>query len=88
MIQYALGKKNSSDAALARLIEIAVGDWAYGIASVYAFRAESDRAFAWLERAYELKDVDLGGVKGDPILQNIQHDPRYSAFLRKMNLPE
>jgi len=26
-------------------------------------------------------------MKGDPLLKNIEHDPRYAAFLKKMHLP-
>ena len=25
--------------------------------------------------------------KGDPLLRNIEHDPRYTAFLKKIQLP-
>jgi hypothetical protein len=27
-------------------------------------------------------------IKGDPFFKNLDGDPRYKAFLRKMNLPE
>jgi len=55
---------------------------------VYAFRRENDRALEWLNRAYEARDEDLYFIKGDPLLKNLEGDPRYKAFLRKMNLPE
>jgi serine/threonine-protein kinase len=55
---------------------------------VYAFRGEKDRAFEWLDRAFDLRDEDLYVIKGDPLLKNLEGDPRYKAFLRKMNLPE
>jgi serine/threonine-protein kinase len=55
---------------------------------VYAFRGEKERAFEWLERAYEARDEDLFFIKGDPLLKNLEGDPRFKAFLRKMNLPE
>jgi hypothetical protein len=42
----------------------------------------------WLERAYSAKDEDLYLIKGDPLTRNLERDPRYKAFLRKMNLPE
>jgi hypothetical protein len=44
----------------------------------------------WLERAYTQKSTDIVGVGivGQPLLKNIADDPRYKAFLRKMNLPE
>jgi hypothetical protein len=47
-----------------------------------------DKAFEWLEKAFEEKDPELSYVLyGNPFLKNIEKDPRYAAFLRKMNLP-
>ena len=54
----------------------------------YAYRADHDQAIQWLDRAYRQKDGDLVEIVGEPLLRNIADDPRYKAFLRKMNLPE
>jgi hypothetical protein len=32
-------------------------------------------------------DIFLWVIQGDPLLSNVDGDPRYKAFLRKMNLP-
>ena len=58
------------------------------IAAVYAYRGESDEAFKWLDRAYEQKDSLLYGLKYRPEFDGLHDDPRYKAFLKKMNLPE
>ena len=42
----------------------------------------------WLEKAYEVKDGDLYFINHEPLLKNLEGDPRYKTFLRKMNLPE
>jgi adenylate cyclase len=85
---YALGRKSDSDAALSRLIkEHADGD-AYGIAEVYAYRGQSDEAMHWLERAYAQKDPNLCYLKPELPKKTLAADPRFKAFLRKMNLPE
>jgi hypothetical protein len=55
---------------------------------VHAYRAEPDVAFAWLDRAYRQKDATLYAIKSDPPFKNLEPDPRYKAFLRKMGLPE
>ena len=47
-----------------------------------------DEAFKWLDKAYAQKDIFLWQIKGDPLLKKLEGDPRYKAFLRKMNLPE
>jgi TolB-like protein/Tfp pilus assembly protein PilF len=85
---HALGRKAESDAALKEFIAAAGREWPSEVARVYAFRGELDRALEWLEQAYRRKDVDLFFLKGDPLLKNLDGDPRYKAFLRKMNLPE
>jgi tetratricopeptide (TPR) repeat protein len=84
---HALGKKKEADAALGELLERDKENFAYQIAQVYAFRGETDKAFAWLERAYAQRDVGLTEMKGDPLLKNLEADPRYTAFLKKMRLP-
>jgi TolB-like protein/DNA-binding winged helix-turn-helix (wHTH) protein/Tfp pilus assembly protein PilF len=84
---HALGRKKESEAALADLIAKRHADAAYQIAEVYAYRGEADRALEWLERAYSQRDGGLPRLKIDPLLKNIEHDPRYAAFLKKMRLP-
>jgi TolB-like protein/tetratricopeptide (TPR) repeat protein len=88
MVHFAAGRKSESDAALAEAIRHNGTSWPSEIARVYAFRGEKDRAFEWLDRAFALRDEDLYVIKGDPLLKNIEGDPRYVAFLKKMNLPE
>jgi len=57
------------------------------IAAVYAFRNQPDKAFEWLDRAYAQHDLNLTWTKADPLLKNLHNDPRYAAFLKKLNLP-
>ena len=83
---HAAGKKKEADAALADYIKEFQNDAAYQIAEIYAFRGETDKAFEWLERAFMQRDGGLAQIKGDPLLRNIEKDPRYRAFLQKMKL--
>jgi TolB-like protein len=88
MAYFALGRKADSDAALAQLLKTYSDHHRLGIAEVYAFRGESEEAFKWLDRAYAQKDFVLYRIKGEPLLENLADDPRYKAFLKKMNLLE
>jgi TolB-like protein/DNA-binding winged helix-turn-helix (wHTH) protein/Tfp pilus assembly protein PilF len=83
----AMGKKPEADAALSQLIASYQVQAAYQIAEVYAFRGEVDQAFQWLELARAHRDAGLPAIKGDPLLRNLYHDPRFAQFLRSMNLP-
>jgi TolB-like protein/DNA-binding winged helix-turn-helix (wHTH) protein/Flp pilus assembly protein TadD len=85
---FRLGRKADSDAALAQYIKGYADYSPSGVATVYAFRGESDEAFKWLDRAYAQRDTLLSGIKYRTEFDKLHDDPRYKAFLKKMNLPE
>jgi adenylate cyclase len=87
IFHFARGAKADSDAALGQMLK----DHAnrpFEMAGVYAFRGQLDEAFKWLDLAYAQKDPYLYSIKGEPTMKNLEEDPRYKAFLKKMNLPE
>jgi TolB-like protein/DNA-binding winged helix-turn-helix (wHTH) protein/cytochrome c-type biogenesis protein CcmH/NrfG len=84
----ALGRKVEADSALAELEKMAATAEPAALARIYALRSESDPAFHWLDRAYDMHDSVLSDIKTDPDFNNLKSDPRYAAFLRKMKLPE
>ncbi len=87
MAYYATGRMKEADNALAKCIQEYQTVVAYQIAEIYAFRGDGDAAMEWLNRAYTLRDGGLTIMKGDPLLKKIEKDPRFVAFLQKMNLP-
>jgi TolB-like protein len=87
MAYFALGRKVDSDAALAQSLKRKF-IFSTGVAAVYASRGESDEAFKWLNRAYAEKDPLLYAIKYRTEYDKLHDDPRYKAFLKKMNLPE
>jgi TolB-like protein len=84
----ALGWHAESDAALRELEASQLLGRDMRIAEIYAVRGDLTEAMEWLEKAYDAKDASLYYVKGHPPFRNLLGDPRYKAFLRKMNLPE
>ena len=87
LILDALGRKAEADTALARA-EAEYGDrQAYRVALIYAGRHDLDRAFQWLDRSDRQHDDTPVFMRHDPLLKNLQGDPRFAAFLRKMNVP-
>ncbi|HTG14006.1 MAG TPA: protein kinase [Blastocatellia bacterium] len=84
---HALGREKESDAALQELITKHQTIAAFQIAEVYAFRDQSDKAFEWLDRAYAQRDGGVSLTSVEPLLKNLHGDPRYTAFLKKLNLP-
>jgi hypothetical protein len=84
MAYHALGRKADSDAALAALIAKYEKDAPYNIASVYAFRSETDKAFAWLDKAVAYQDPGLSEIVTENLFDKIHSDPRWLPFLRKL----
>ncbi len=59
------------------------------LAAAYAGAGQTDKAFGWLEKAYEAREgEDLTLLKYAPGYTNLRSDPRFSALLRKMGLPQ
>ncbi|MGO9717435.1 MAG: TIR domain-containing protein [Steroidobacteraceae bacterium] len=87
MAEHTLGDAKASQAALDALIASSAESDAYQIAEVYAWRGEKDLAFEWLERAYRQQDGGLTEIKIDPYFASLHSDPRYAAFLKKLNFP-
>jgi hypothetical protein len=83
-----LGRRVEADHELAMAEETFAGEKSSWIGMVYAARNDADRAFTWFDRAFGQHDDGLLWVKGDPLLVQVTHDPRYKALLSKMNLPE
>ena len=87
MAQYDLGHAVESQQALDKLIAKFAQRAAYPIAQVYAWRGEREKAFEWLDRAYAQRDRYMNRLKFDPLLAKLRDDPRYTAMLKRMNLP-
>ncbi len=88
MAEHSLGHAEESQQALDDLIAKHALDGAYQVAEALAWRGEKDRAFEWLERAYQQRDGGLSEVKVDLLLGRLHDDSRFKKLLKKMNLPE
>ena len=88
LAEHDLGKLKEAQQRLDELVVKDADGAAFQIAEVYAWWGDKDKAFQWLDRAYAQHDGGLAIVKVDPLLRSLRSDPRYKAFLRRMNLPE
>jgi len=88
MAEHTLGHARESQQALDQLIVKWGQADAYGFAELYAWRGERDKAFEWLDRAYQHHDSNMSDFRNDATLVLLHGDPRFAALLRKMNLPE
>jgi TolB-like protein/Flp pilus assembly protein TadD len=59
----------------------------FNIAMVYAGLGERDKAFEWLEKAYECRSLWLIFLNVHPMFESLRPDPRFKALSRRMGLP-
>jgi hypothetical protein len=57
-------------------------------AIVYGALDEKDKAFAWLEKAYEERDPQLTYLKVGPRFDPLRQDPRFKEVLRRVGLAD
>ncbi len=88
MMEHAGGHEKAAQQALKDLIAKHAADMAYQVGDVYAWSGDKDKAFEWLQRAYDQRDSGLNGIAYDPLLAGLQNDPRYGALLKKLGLTE
>lgn len=58
----------------------------YNFAVIYLGLGDKDRAFEYLEKAYEEHPQTMVHLKSQPMFDSLRSDPRYLELLRKMNL--
>ena len=82
------GKRSEALIELAKLQERAKRQYVppYDIALIYVGLGENDKAFAWLEKAYDDHSTEMIYFKVDPLLAPLHSDPRYQNLLRRMKL--
>ncbi len=59
----------------------------FDMAEIYAQLGDKDKAFEWLEKAYEQRTYLMMNLKVAPNLDTLRSDPRYADLLRRMGLP-
>jgi TolB-like protein/tetratricopeptide (TPR) repeat protein len=86
------GRQEAAREVLGRLLERSKAGTAYvspyEIAVVYAGLGEKDRAFEWLEKAFEDRATQLVYFRMDPRIWSLTDDARFQALLDRMNFPK
>jgi TolB-like protein/lipoprotein NlpI len=83
-----LGREAEAQVVLQRLIRLEGERNPVWVAEAYAWRDERELAFEWLEKGFVQKDVGLAYILGNTVFENLWDDPRWVAFLQKLNLLE
>jgi TolB-like protein/Tfp pilus assembly protein PilF len=83
-----LGNTAEADASLNKLVENHASHMAAQIAEVYAYRGDVDATFEWLQRAYQTNDPGIVSILNINPFRVLHDDPRWLAFLEKMELAD
>jgi tetratricopeptide (TPR) repeat protein len=88
---YALaqsGKKSEAQAILEKLKTTKDYVSPAELAVLYAGLGDKEGAFASLEKAYSVHDIQMQYLKVDPHFDSLRSDPRFNELLRKVGLPQ
>lgn len=83
------GRKNEAKKTLEGLEELSKQGHVptFTRAVIYIGLGDRDRAFEWLEKAYQERNMGLTFLKLDPFFDPLRSDPRFAHLLRCMGLP-
>jgi TolB-like protein len=87
MAEHSLGHPNESRQAVEEAIRTFGDALSFQYAETYAWSNDTDAAFHWLDRAYQIHDGGLIYLKHNRQIVSLRGDPRYAALLKKLNLP-
>jgi len=85
---HALGRQDISDRSLAALKRKWGGRYPTELAEIYAYRGETERAFASLDAAFAAGDPAVNSIRIDSYFKPLQDDRRYQALLERLNLAQ
>jgi TolB-like protein/DNA-binding winged helix-turn-helix (wHTH) protein/Tfp pilus assembly protein PilF len=91
-LAYALGvsgRRSEAQAVITTLVHPSKSEHVdpYAVAVAYVGLGEKEKAFKWLEAAYEERDSWLIFLGVDPRLDRLRSDPRFAELVRRLGLP-
>jgi len=84
-----IGRRAEAHKVLDKLNELSKQKYVSPIwrVKIYAGLVEKDKAFEWLDKAYQDHSiVSVGYIKTNPMFDPLRSDPRFADFLRRTNL--
>jgi TolB-like protein/class 3 adenylate cyclase/Tfp pilus assembly protein PilF len=84
------GRRADALKILQRLDEMEKRRYVSRIARVYVYAGldDKDKAFEWLEKAYQERSDSLAWFRYDPESKGLRSDPRFAALMRKVGFTE
>jgi tetratricopeptide (TPR) repeat protein len=85
-----MGRRADALKILQRLDELEKRRYVSRIARVYIYAGleDKDKAFEWLEKAYQERADSLAWFRNDPESKGLQSDPRFAVLMRKIGFTD
>jgi len=88
IVLHSLGRHEEERPIRQNMIDEYSQTWAFGIVLTYAWHGDLDKAFEWLDIAFEQKDSYMTQLIFNPWLASLHDDPRWEVILDRMGLLE
>ena len=90
MCRAASGKRAEARRLLDVLKEMSIRQYVAPkhVALAYAGLGEKDEMFAWLEKAYEDRDISLTFIKVEPRWDEYRIEPRFADLMRRVGFEQ
>jgi tetratricopeptide (TPR) repeat protein len=88
---YAVSGRRTEALNIIQRLENAIAarkDLTFTVALIYTGLGETDKAFEWLNKAYDCRSAALGSLRVDPKLDSLRSDPRFEVLLKKMGFSD
>ena len=86
IVLHSLGRHEEEQQIRQNMIDEYSQTWAFGIVLTYAWHGDLDKAFEWLDIAFEQKDHYMTQLVFNPWLASLHDDPRWEKIVDKMGL--
>ena len=86
IVLHSLGRHEEERPIRQNMIDEYSQTWAFGIVLTYAWHGDLDKAYEWLDIAFEQKDAYMPQLIYNPWLAPLHDDPRWEKILDKMGL--
>ncbi|MEP7336213.1 MAG: protein kinase, partial [Acidobacteriota bacterium] len=82
------GERDAAEQILAKIEAVAASTYVppFYLAMITANLGDKDRAFAWLEKAYQERSGWMPWLKLEPLFEGLRTDARFSDLLRRIGL--
>ena len=81
------GRKNEAQQVIIQLLNRSKDNYvsSYYIALVYTGLGEKDKAFEWLEKAFEERESYFNLFRVEPVFDTLRPDPRFASLLSRVD---